>query len=273
MSDGTQTNQSSASRTQDKQAGRKPAALDGTRLIAIGSGKGGVGKTWFSITFAHCLALQGKKVLLFDGDLGLANVDIQLGLMPERDLAEVVSGKLSMKRAVTPYREGGFDILAGRSGGGALASLPPPRLLRLRQELATLSKDYDHVIIDLAAGVDKTVQLLAGIAAHSLLVVNDEPTSLTDGYAFIKLAHQGGAHKGLKVVVNSAESQTAGRKTYDTLGKACQNFLGFTPPLAGVVRRDAKVRDSIRAQSPLMTRSPDAQAGGDVERIVAQLLL
>src|SRR5580700_4785420 len=88
-------------------------------MIAIASGKGGVGKTWFAITLCHALAKRGKDVLLFDGDLGLANVDIQLGLTPERDLGAVVEGSSNLSGAVKKYKEGGFDILAGRSGSGS----------------------------------------------------------------------------------------------------------------------------------------------------------
>ena len=94
-------------------------------IIAVASGKGGVGKTWFSITLSHAFALRSSRVLLFDADLGLANVDIQLGLMPQRDIGGVISGKLTMSQAKTRYEEGKFDVLAGHSGSGNLAALPP----------------------------------------------------------------------------------------------------------------------------------------------------
>ena len=230
--------------------------LDGSRLIAVASGKGGVGKTWFAITLAHSLARSGQRVLLFDGDLGLANVDIQLGLMPTHDLGEGVAGQISLKQAITHFQPGGFDIIAGRSGTGNLANMPGPRLLRLRQELVQLSMNYDQVVLDLGAGVDRTVQLLAASAERCLLVINDEPTSLTAAYAFLKLAHQANAARNVSIVVNRAENAAIGKKTHETLAKACASFLKFTPGLAGGVRRDNKVRDSIRAQMPLITRSP-----------------
>lgn len=250
----------------------KLSAIDGSRMIAVGSGKGGVGKTWFAITLSHVLARKGLRTLLFDGDLGLANVDIQLGLMPKRDLGEVVTGKASMKSVTTNYDAGGFDILAGRSGAGALATLPPLRLLRLRQDLSNFSQSYDRVVLDLGAGVDRTVQILSTPAHQVILVVNDEPTSLTDAYAFIKLAHQGGTHENVRIVVNMAENAAAGKKTYGTIAKAYTNFLKFEPPLLGVVRRDNKVRDSIRAQLPLLTRSPTSNAASDVEAIADQIV-
>src|ERR1700722_7701865 len=108
------------------------AALQCKNMIAIASGKGGVGKTWFSITLCNALAKRGKHVLLFDGDFGLANVDIQLGLTPERDLGAVIDGTSTLPAAITKYPEGGFDILAGRSGSGTLATLPTQKLSELR---------------------------------------------------------------------------------------------------------------------------------------------
>ena len=142
-------------------------------LIAIASGKGGVGKTWFAITLAHALARAGRKVLLFDGDLGLANIDIQLGLMPKHDLGQAIAGKARMSQCVELFPEGNFDVLAGRSGSGSLATLPPPRIERVGRELTALAGSYQHVLIDLGAGVDKTVQMLAAQASLVMLLVND----------------------------------------------------------------------------------------------------
>lgn len=240
-------------------------------LIAIASGKGGVGKTWFAITLAHALARAGRKVLLFDGDLGLANIDIQLGLMPKHDLGQAIAGKARMSQCVERFPEGNFDVLAGRSGSGSLATLPPPRIERVGRELTALAGSYQHVLIDLGAGVDKTVQMLAAQASRVMLLVNDEPTSLTDGYAFIKLGWASHPGMDIQVVVNTAESANRGRKTYDTLAKSCQGFLKRTPGLAGIVRRDPRVREAIRAQQPLITRSPTSEAATDVEAIARNL--
>ena len=240
-------------------------------LIAIASGKGGVGKTWFAITLAHALARAGRKVLLFDGDLGLANIDIQLGLMPKHDLGQAIAGKARMSQCVERFPEGNFDVLAGRSGSGSLATLPPPRIERVGRELTALAGSYQHVLIDLGAGVDKTVQMLAAQASRVMLLVNDEPTSLTDGYAFIKLGWASHPGMDIQVVVNAAESVNRGRKTYDTLAKSCQGFLKRTPGLAGIVRRDPRVREAIRAQQPLITRSPTSEAATDVEAIARTL--
>jgi flagellar biosynthesis protein FlhG len=247
------------------------ASLQCRNLIAVASGKGGVGKTWFSITLSHALARMGKKALLFDGDLGLANVDIQLGLTPDKDLGAVVEGQSSLASAITTYVDGGFDILAGRSGSGSLATLATGKLSEMRNDLIALAKTYDAVIIDLGAGVERSVRQLAGPAAFSLIVCTDEPTSLTDAYAFIKLARAANPNAELRIIVNMATTTLEGQKTYDTIRKACESFLQYRPPLAGIIRRDTKVRDAIRAQMPLLTRSPLSDAAADVEAIATQL--
>ena len=122
-------------------------------LIAIASGKGGVGKTWLSVTLAHLIARSGRSVLLFDGDIGLANVDVQLGISPKRDLSGVLSGKYSLKEITTKYKDGGFDIIAGRSGSNSFATMPIERLAEIAGELIDLQNDYDFVLIDLWAGI------------------------------------------------------------------------------------------------------------------------
>lgn len=248
------------------------AEIPTNNLIAVASGKGGVGKTWFAITLAHAMARAGRKVLLFDGDLGLANIDIQLGLMPKHDVGQAIAGKSRLSQCIERFPEGNFDVLAGRSGSGSLATLPPPRIERIGRELIALAGGYNHVLIDLGAGVDKTVQMLAAKAARTLLIVNDEPTSLTDGYAFIKLGWASHPEMDIQVVVNAAESANRGRRTYDTLAKSCEGFLRRKPSLAGIVRRDNRVREAIRAQQPLITRSPTSEAASDVEAIARSLI-
>jgi flagellar biosynthesis protein FlhG len=256
----------------DKAGAPASAALLCPNMLAIASGKGGVGKTWFAITLCHALARRGKQVLLFDGDLGLANVDIQLGLTPERDLGGVIEGTTTLPAAVTKFEDGKFDILAGRSGSGNLASLPTQRLADLRNDLMALARNYDQVIIDLGAGVERSVRQMAGPAAITYVVVTDEPTSLTDAYAFIKLTRAASPNADLRIVVNMAANTSDGQKTYDTIRKAAETFLNYSPPLAGIVRRDTKVRDAIRAQTALLVRSPTSDAAQDVEAIAAKLL-
>jgi len=248
-----------------------PTPALGRNVVTIASGKGGVGKTWLAITLTHALAKGGRKALLFDGDLGLANVDIQLGLMPKRDLGGVIAGKFTLEQSVIPVDEVGFSVIAGRSGSGSLAMLPPPRLKALRDQLLALAASYDRVIIDLGAGVDRTVQTLTPPLGTCLVVTTDEPTALTDAYAFIKLTRAERHNADIRIVVNLASTRAAGEKTYETLRKACRSFLQFEPKLAGIIRRDTKVRQCIQQQKPLLTLYPNCDAAADVEKLIGTL--
>lgn len=241
-------------------------------VIAIASGKGGVGKTWFAITLSHLFARSGRRVLLFDGDIGLANVDVQLGLTPKRDLSSVFSGQSTMKDAITQYPEGNFDILAGRSGSTSLATIPPERLRQIGESLVALADHYDFIIIDLGAGIEHNVQYLASLASRCIVVVNDEPTSLTDAYAFIKICETRTHMPSVQIVVNSSASHKEGEKTYAALNRACTNFLNVSPPCLGIIRKDNKVKDSIRAQQSLIIKSPHTTAATDVAAISIKIL-
>jgi flagellar biosynthesis protein FlhG len=248
-----------------------PASLPLKRnIIAVASGKGGVGKTWFSITLSHTLARAGRKVLLFDGDLGLANVDVQLGVTPRRDLASVVAGEARLADVATPY-EGGFDVIAGRSGSGSLASIPASRLMQLRGELQRVAQNYDWVVLDLGAGIERTVRLLTGQSRACLVLTTDEPTAITDAYAYIKVTALERLADGIQIVVNMVGNQRDGERTYGTLLRACREFLRIEPPLAGIVRRDDRVKESIRRQTSLLTRYPNSDAAQDVEAIARRL--
>ncbi len=241
-------------------------------LIAVASGKGGVGKTWFSITLAHALSGLRQKTLLFDGDLGLANIDIQLGLMVPHDLGSVVSGAKTLNQIVHHYDKGRFDVIAGRSGSAGLASMPIGRLQILGEDLSLLSASYHKVILDMGAGVEKPIRILSGMSGKIIVLCTDEPTSLTDAYAFIKIMTLQYPKAEINIVVNQANSLREGQRTYDTLLKACRNFLKISPELLGIIRRDTRVRDAIRNQTSLISRYPTSEAASDVIAIARKLV-
>lgn len=247
------------------------------KIITVASGKGGVGKTWVSVTLAHTLANMGRKVLLFDGDLGLANVDIQLGFMPEHDLGDVIAGNLTMKEAITSYddtaiSDGKLDIIAGKSGSGALGNLTHDRLIQIRADLVEMAEDYDHVILDLAAGVDNSVNILSNHKGVVLVVLTADPTSLTDAYAFIKLTHMRNPKSNIQIVVNNVSSKQEGKKTFEAIKKACEGFLRFSPSLAIIIKNDSRIVDSIRSQTPLLARHPQSDAAEVMQELASKLI-
>jgi flagellar biosynthesis protein FlhG len=243
------------------------------RFLAIASGKGGVGKTWLAITLSHALIRAGQRVLLFDADLGLANVDVQLGLTPDVDLGSVLSGRTDVAGAITRHEATGLHVLAGRSGSGALAELPAATLELLLTRLRTELAAYDAVVLDLGAGIDRIVRRFALWSDRLLVVATDEPTSLTDAYAVLKLHTQDQPDGDVQIVINHAQSVAAGQQTYATLRRAGLAFLHRELPLAGVIRQDPKVRDAIRRQTSLLLRHPNAVAAQDVETLARTWLM
>ena len=244
----------------------------GQNLITIASGKGGVGKTVLAVSLAEALAKAGKKILLFDGDVGLANVDIQLGIMPEKDLATVITGEMTLKDVIFECSAGGFDLIAGRSGSGSLGSMSVGQLKKIREDLTALSTGYDFIILDLGAGVDDVVKTLSNGQGPKLVITTGDPTSLTDAYAYIKVISQIIPGADLRVLINMAKSETEGQKIYEKLLSACRNFLKFEPPLAGIIELDEKVSSAIRAQAGLMTRYPTSRAAGNIDSLARDII-
>lgn len=245
-------------------------------LIAIASGKGGVGKTVIAGALASAFAAREERTLLVDGDLGMANIDVQLGLSPRGDLSGVMSGQISLAEAVSCIgggadMTGGFDIIAGRSGSAALAGLDTGSAARLAAGIAAASMTYDRTLLDLAAGADRATIRLATAADDVVLVMSDEPTSLTDAYAFVKLLRLRDEGAAPFIIINNAPDRAAAEMAYASFSRTCQSFLGFCPPLAGIVRRDGNVAKAIRAQKALKVLAPGTPALQDIEAIAGLL--
>lgn len=241
------------------------------RVIAVASGKGGVGKTWMAITLAQALAQRGRRVVLLDADLGLANADVQLGLAPELDLGAVLVGRVAAETALIPH-PAGFALLPGRSGAAALAALDGAVLNTALALPRSLAATFEDVVVDIGAGIGAAQrQMLAG-ADLPLVVATEEPTSLTDAYAVVKLLARDAPARAAQLVVNMAANPTAGMRVHAALEAATLRFLGRGLDCAGVVRRDAKVAEAIRAQMPLLTRHPTSPAASDVTALARSLL-
>ncbi|MCH9844966.1 MAG: AAA family ATPase [Alphaproteobacteria bacterium] len=239
-------------------------------LVVIASGKGGVGKTFMAASLAGALGKSGHKTLLFDGDLGLANIDIQLGLRPKCDLGKVFKGEAQLEDAITKTRF--FDVIAGRSGASSLTNLPLNKIKNIYHILEEkVCPNYDIVLADMGAGLEEHIRYISGRAKITIVIANDEPTALTDAYAFIKVMIRQKPSLNVKVLINSAENDRQGERTYKTLGQTCKNFLQMQPELLGIVKRDKTVHDSIRAQKLLFEHAPNAKISKDIQRIAENL--
>jgi flagellar biosynthesis protein FlhG len=235
------------------------------RLIAFASGKGGVGKTCLAIGLAQALAEAGGRVALVDGDLGLANVDVQLGLDPRHDLGDVLTGRCTAEAALV-HHTAGFAVLPGRSGSTALATLDGAGAREVTAMLRGLPMDW--VVLDLGAGIGAAQRGLAAMADLLVVVATEEPTSLTDAYAVLKL-HRRDAPAGEAGLLVNMAAQPA--RVHAALDAACRGFLGQGLTLLGAVRRDPRIPAAIRAQAPLLTRHPNTPAAEDLRRIATHL--
>ena len=246
----------------------------GPRITAIGSGKGGTGKTVATLSLAHALALEGERVLVCDADLGLSNTTVHLGIDNGGDLAGVLSGARVLRDCITGIdggcaKRGGFDLLAAPPGSGALANVRPPTLARLITILRS-ARGYDRILLDLAAGVDDTVLAFASSADETLLVMTPDPASLTDAYAFAKLLlRRGGAQPSF--VVNMALSDQEARRTADALINSTRAFLDAVPEYLGGIPRDPRVLDAVRRQENLLVLFPQSHAAAAMIAIARKL--
>ncbi|HXC56888.1 MAG TPA: P-loop NTPase [Rhizomicrobium sp.] len=242
-----------------------------THITAIGSGKGGTGKTLIAVSLAHALAHQGERVLLCDADLGLSNAGVHLGLGDTGDLAGLLDGSKTLKEAVVRVNSGprvSFDILAAPSGTFADASEAVVAALIAILERAG---QYDRVLVDLGAGVDATVMSFAARADEILLVVTPDPASLTDAYAFAKLLLRRTTTRVPQILVNMALNATEGRRIAEALMASARAFLRCAPDFLGFIPFDARVPEAVRRQSPLLTLFPQTPAAVAVEQIARRL--
>jgi len=244
-----------------------------TRLTAIGSGKGGTGKTLIAVSLAHALAHRGERVLLCDADLGLSNAGVHLGLSETGDLAGLLGGRKTLKDAVAHVACGpraSFDILAAPSGSGALADAGDETIERLIAAVAQASA-YDRVLIDLGAGVDSRIMTFAANADDVLLVVTPDPSSLTDAYAFAKLLLRRTTTRVPQLVVNMALNATEARRIAEALMGSARAFLKSAPEFLGHIPFDSRVPEAVRRQSALLALYPQSPAATAIETLALRL--
>ncbi|EQA36983.1 putative flagellar biosynthesis protein FlhG [Leptospira inadai serovar Lyme str. 10] len=241
-----------------------------TKIIAIASGKGGVGKSTISVNLAISMAKAGQRVLVFDGDLGLANVNVILGIIPKYNLYHVVKGHKSLKDIIIQAPEG-VDIIAGASGYSQLANLNDTQRNNLIKGFADL-ESYDYMIIDTGAGISSNVIGLTLPADDVIVVTTPEPTAITDSYGLIKAIVSQSRDKNLKMVVNRVRSAIEGKKVADRVIDISGQFLEVRVENLGFIFQDDEVEKSIREQKPYIIHSPKSKAAACLNRITYSLL-
>ncbi|MEL7642370.1 MAG: MinD/ParA family protein [Solidesulfovibrio sp.] len=232
--------------------------------VAILSGKGGVGKTNLALNMSYALFRAGHRVLLMDFDVGLANVDVLLGLSPEKNLQDLFRPEVGAAEVMVAVEQGGFDFLPAASGVPELLEMDDDMREILFQKLNASFGDYDYLMLDLGAGISQTVLSVAVMSHLRVLVVTPEPTSLTDSYAVIKVLHTQYGVTDFHVLVNQVDSPADVKATFNRLAAACQHFLGFSPELLGGVRADQALPDAVRRQIPLLRHAPRSPAAQDI---------
>ena len=241
------------------------------RVIAVTSGKGGVGKTNIICNLAITLARDGRRVLLLDADLGLSNCDVMMGLTPRQDLRHLLFEDADIQDCLVTGPEG-VDLLSGGSGVSELTDLDAAHKWRLLEALEPLGDTYDTLLIDTGAGIGSNMRFFAGAAQEVVIVVGPEPTSLTDAYSAIKvLANRCGMRRVL-VCVNNVSSKAAARDVFRQLYTVTSRFLSVVVELAGWIPHDVHVEQAVMTQTPFVVTHPMAPASEGIKALSASLL-
>jgi flagellar biosynthesis protein FlhG len=256
-----------------------PAAFEKTepnlsraRVITVTSGKGGVGKTNLSVNFALAMAARGKRVLLFDADMGLANVDVMLGMIPKYTLLNVLNGQKTLAEIVLEG-PGGIRMVASGSGGvQELADLNESQRGKFLEALLQLQDQSDVILIDTGAGLHSNVLAFVLAAEEVVIVTTPEPTALMDAYGMIKILHREKSRPQVSVVVNMAAHQAEADEAGKKLAILSKRFLNLDIEYLGFVPRDAAMIKAVREQKPVLLGAPLCPAAVSLARLADQIL-
>jgi flagellar biosynthesis protein FlhG len=241
------------------------------RVVAVASGKGGVGKTNLTANLAVALGREGKRVCLLDADLGLANVDVLFGLSPRLSLLDVLRGDRTLADVVV---EGpaGVRIVPAATGAEELTTLGPDERVRLLAEVDALADGLDVLLIDTAAGISANVLYFTAAAADALIVITPEPTALTDAYALMKVLSARHGRTEFLVLVNMAAGAADAEAAFGRLARVAERFLRVRVEYQGHVPWDDAVPRAIRAQQPVVLRAPRTPASLAITHLARRLV-
>ncbi len=240
------------------------------RIVAVTSGKGGVGKTNIAVNLAIRLSDIGKRVILLDADLGTANADVLCNLTPGGNLAHVVAGRKTLQDAIVPA-PGGFGLIPGASGLARMAALGEYERGNLIDQIHHLETKADIILVDTGAGVGPNVLGFALGADQLLVVTTPEPTAVTDAYAAIKTIHRQREDVDVHVLVNMVQSVEEGRQVFGRIESVCRKFLNLEIQYAGHVNADPCVGQAVRRRRPFVLETPGSPASVAVGRLARQM--
>ena len=239
------------------------------RIITVSSGKGGVGKTNFTVNLGIALAKMGKKITIIDADLGLANVDVMFGIVTKYNLSNVIKGEITVQDSIVkgPYD---INIISGGSGIMDLIDLESNQLEKLIHSLSYFNTISDYILIDTGAGLSKSVLSFVDAASDIIVVITPDPTSITDAYALIKNIVKDD-QKRIKLIINRVDSNEEGDEVFNKLEQAVTKFLSREIENLGYIFEDANLKRAVRKQIPLMEAYPRAIASKGIENIAYNL--
>jgi flagellar biosynthesis protein FlhG len=242
-----------------------------TPVICLSSGKGGVGKTSIAVNLGLSMVQEGHRVLLVDGDLGLANVDVMLGLTVRATIRDVLASDQDPMNAVI-FPEPDFGVLPASSGVPDMVNLGPEEQGQLGEILKTISGGFDFVLVDTAAGIGPSVLWFNSFSHRSIIILTPDPTALTDAYALIKVLSRDYGMQTFYLLVNMVRDDREGRSICDGLTKVVDKFLGLTPEYLGAIPRDPDVSKSVRDQVPFLKGRPRCKASNAIRRLAEKMI-
>lgn len=244
------------------------------RVITVTSGKGGVGKSSIAVNLAIQMQRLGKRVVIFDADFGLANVEVMLGIRPQFNLADLMFRGKTLAEIITRGPED-IGFISGGSGIQELARMTREQIIYLTQKLAELDSMADIIIIDTGAGIADAVLEFVAASSEVILVATPEPTSITDAYALLKTLNRRAGfskeHTSIKMISNRVESEAEGRNLYEKMSLVVNKFLNIQPEFIGIVPQDDMVSKAVMLQKPVTLAYPNAPATKAMQAIAVKL--